>query len=293
MDRNRQVLGDTVEGLTVNTNDDVIIDVFRKLGMNPLVGGDLSALDLKFSIEENSIQTNQRGDRCEIHLPIPLGTKKLFCTLIIAQMIINRIKKITIPQSITFRCIEPRNTRALIVGVGGIGSTLYQTIYPPPLVIDRGIVKVTDLNRTCFSHSDLGEYKAAVLGGIVGDVTTDDLYDIFSGQDVIFSCVDNEDSRIAAYHIARQTKTQLIDVGVTGDGNHIAIKDYTNDCLICLYKTMQSLENTTCGGIITNMSLAAILAYGYFLSKYNTFYYFNISLLEEKEMNLSFSCFCK
>lgn len=136
----------------------------------------------------------------------------------------------------------------LLVGVGGIGS--YVAYHLAHLkanvqIYDGDKIEDHNLNRQIFYQNYVGKNKAQVIARKLGKLRKFNAYPTYFGSydlensknyDVIFSCVDNWETRWLLNDFAVENKIPLIDAGVTAFSARMEmfIPDYSH-CLDCRY----------------------------------------------------------
>lgn len=146
----------------------------------------------------------------------------------------------------------------VIVGVGGIGSNLFQKLarYAPInyniLLVDGDTVEAKNIERQCFTKNDIGKNKAECLAHKANNQllnrfkhypyyletkNMDKLAKQFEsiiprqhGKTIIFGCVDNHPTRKALEHILSENEVMLNREWLYIDG---ANERYTGDVVSC------------------------------------------------------------
>ncbi|KAL6122633.1 uba2 [Nucleospora cyclopteri] len=146
--------------------------------------------------------------------------------------------------------ITKKMTKILVVGCGGLGCELLKIISSFPnnriFVIDNDQIDQNNLNRQFFyTKADINKYKAKVLGEkcncefICNKIQNVDSYEFYKKFDIVFNCVDNNDTRSHVNQMCYLTKTRLIDGGSAGWLGQSFSAD--NECFDCLPKKQEKL----------------------------------------------------
>ncbi|NOZ81312.1 MAG: hypothetical protein GXP63_06600 [DPANN group archaeon] len=166
--------------------------------------------------------------------------------------------------------------KALVIGTGGIGNFLALDLallgITHVTLVDPDVIEESNLNRQPLLYGRVGKPKATVIGERMGliypGVSARPLVDFFSYKhddrgrfqvlpeplasehyDLIFSCVDNETSRLAINDYAVQTRTVLVQGRLgTGSGLHTYVPG-RNRCIDCQENLRASLENQKATGL--------------------------------------------
>nr|XP_013180937.1 unnamed protein product [Papilio xuthus] len=143
--------------------------------------------------------------------------------------------------------------KVLVVGCGGIGSELIKLIVQNDnldiTIIDFDTIELSNLNRQfLFTNDHIGKYKCQVIyekiqnlkphlkiNFLIGDIKSYDLT-FFNEFDVVYNCLDNNESREHVNLMCFLNKKKLIDGGSGGYKGQSCYFDYKNECFDCLPK---------------------------------------------------------
>ncbi|WUR05074.1 SUMO-activating enzyme subunit 2 [Vairimorpha necatrix] len=147
----------------------------------------------------------------------------------------------------------------LVVGAGGIGCELSKLLCLSSelkiTIIDFDTIELTNLNRQFFfTEQDIGKYKSEVVGQKIKDLTNWDVttitesifkydLDFFKKFDVVYNCLDNNETRSYVNLRCFLGNIKLIDGGSSGFKGQSCIFDYSNECFDCLPKPNQKTYN--------------------------------------------------
>ncbi len=163
-----------------------------------------------------------------------------------------------------------RNSRVAIVGVGGLGTNVSQTLamigVGNILLVDHDRVSITDLNRqVLFTEKDIGKPKVIVAKKRLEDLNPEvnievvqeklsgeNINDLLKHYDIIVDCLDNwETRRVLDLYIWNAGKT-LVHGAVNGFyGQVTTIRRGVTTCLSCLSPGTKNDEVPSIGPAVT------------------------------------------
>ncbi|KAF9760982.1 SUMO-activating enzyme subunit 2, partial [Nosema granulosis] len=141
--------------------------------------------------------------------------------------------------------------RILVVGCGGIGCELIKLLAKGEqnhlILIDFDTIELSNLNRQfLFLDEDIGKFKAEMICKkiknlipsceyLVDNIKNYDL-NFFKELDIVYNCLDNNESRGHVNLMCFLSKTKLIDGGSGGYKGQACYFDYSMECFDCLPK---------------------------------------------------------
>ncbi|EQB60122.1 sumo e1-like activator enzyme fub2 [Vairimorpha apis BRL 01] len=147
----------------------------------------------------------------------------------------------------------------LIVGTGGIGCELVKLLYNSVQIkitlIDFDIIELTNLNRQfLFTSKDIKKYKAQIVADKIKYITNWDVnviidnifnfnLDFFKQFDIVYNCLDNNETRTYVNTRCFLLKLKLVDGGSNGYLGQSCIFDYSKECFDCLPKQIPKNYN--------------------------------------------------
>jgi molybdopterin/thiamine biosynthesis adenylyltransferase len=144
-----------------------------------------------------------------------------------------------------------RRVKVAVLGLGLLGSftaiTLVREGFSQLKILDRDIVVEENITRQLYTPDDLGLPKAEALSRtimriapncivepIVADVTTAGL-EAVDECDVVVSCFDNAEARLAASRLACRAGIPLVDLGCEEDRGQVLVTVWGRTaCIFCL-----------------------------------------------------------
>jgi adenylyltransferase/sulfurtransferase len=167
-----------------------------------------------------------------------------------------------------------QNSTALIIGLGGLGSTtafyLASSGIGRLILVDFDVVELSNLQRQIIHfNSDIGRLKVDSAADKIlainpeieviklSDVNENSLKEMFEISDIVLDGTDNFKSRFIINKLSVQTKTPLISAAVIRfEGQVSVFKGWLRDkpCYNCLYE-MQGDEDENCtnNGVVAPM----------------------------------------
>ncbi|RLF14950.1 MAG: adenylyltransferase [Thermoprotei archaeon] len=162
-------------------------------------------------------------------------------------------RQIRIPEFGIEAQVRLKRKRALIIGIGGLGSII--SIYLTRagvgklLLIDRDKVSITDLNRQIlYTHEDVGKYKVKVaikklsemnpyvdVDGVSDEVNENNVDDYVREADIVIDGLDSFKTRLIVNDSCVRFKRPFIHGAVNGfNGQVMTIMPLKGPCLRCL-----------------------------------------------------------
>lgn len=148
-----------------------------------------------------------------------------------------------------------KNSRAIIVGVGGLGCPVAQNLARAGVgrltLIDHDTIDVSNLQRqSLFFDGDIGQNKAVtaknqlslhnpfVAIDVITEQVTQNNADIFgdvSEHTLLIDCTDNFASRDLLNRIARQNNLPLLSLSAIGEVGQLALYTKQTGCYRCVF----------------------------------------------------------
>lgn len=162
-----------------------------------------------------------------------------------------------------------RNTTAVIVGIGAIGSTtanlLARAGVKKLVLIDRDIVELTNLQRQMlFTEEDINKPKVIAvqehLKKINSKVEIEAYFDNLDytninlvKSDIILDCTDNLETRFLINEYAVKNKIPWIYSAVIGSSGYVFNTLPDRPCFRCVVKECKSLETCETTGVLNTI----------------------------------------
>ncbi len=147
------------------------------------------------------------------------------------------------------------NSRVLVAGAGGLGSTVIAVLAGTGIgtlgIVDSDVIELTNLNRQFIhKHEDLGKEKCFSAKRFVKELNPDinvetyhirldesNFSKIVKKYDIIVDCFDTFDSKFLLNKIAHETNKPLVQGGVSEFGGQATtIIPKETACLKCLFQ---------------------------------------------------------
>lgn len=125
---------------------------------------------------------------------------------------------------------KTHDAKVAIIGVGGVGSWIGQQLallgVDTMYLFDMDIVDIHNLNRSVFRESDVGKAKVSVFGAfceelnpavkvLSSNIKITSVRELPDDVDVVFSAVDNVETRLILQDWAKRTGKLVIDCGTS------------------------------------------------------------------------------
>lgn len=169
-----------------------------------------------------------------------------------------------------------KNSRVLIVGVGGLGCPLSQILARAGVgfihLIDFDVISRSNLQRqTLFAEQDIGKLKVETASRVLRihnefihvsennvRLESDNIIDIFSGimPDLVIDCTDNFNARYLINRACQTLRLSLLSNSAIGEVGQIALFDEQTGCYECLFGEQISnnspIQNCATSGVLAS-----------------------------------------
>lgn len=168
----------------------------------------------------------------------------------------------TIPQIGEAGQAQLRRASVVVVGAGGLGSTLLYCLAGAGVgqitVIDDDRVSLSNLNRQfLYTTEDIGKSKAETaakrlralnpeitITAVTQRISKENAGQLLDGSSLVLLAVDQLDTRLTVNAVCVELDIPLINGGVSGMyGSVQAVMPGTTPCLACLYKDGEEAES--------------------------------------------------
>lgn len=180
-------------------------------------------------------------------------------------------RQIMLPQWDIAGQLAVQNSRALVIGVGGLGSpaTLYLAAagVGELVLVDDDAVELSNLQRqVAHTEAQLGVNKAKsgeqaalarnkdiAVTAIAHRLNEQQLHQQVQRADVVLDCSDNLSTRLAVNEACVQLETPLVSAAAIGFSGQLSVfdaRDKTSPCYRCLYdESLETAMNCSENGV--------------------------------------------
>jgi molybdopterin-synthase adenylyltransferase len=213
--------------------------------------------------------------------------------------------------------VKLKNSKAVVVGVGGLGSVVATQLAAMGVghlrIVDRDFVEITNLHRQhLYGVDDLGYPKVEVaakrlkklnpyitIEPLALSVNQSNAEDIVRGMDVVVDGLDNMAARYAVNRACHKLGISYVfGAAVATSGNLSTIVPGKSACLECFYGRLDDKKLPKCGGVGVHPSVVNVIASlevseairlltGKEACLVNKLLYFDLEELEFNEVQLS------
>lgn len=171
--------------------------------------------------------------------------------------------------------LNVKNSRVLIVGVGGLGCPLSQTLARAGVgfihLIDFDVVGRSNLQRqTLFTEKDIGKSKVLMANRMLNmhnefievshrdiKLSDDNIDDVFCeiNADLVVDCTDNFNTRYLINRACQKLHLPLLSNSAIGEVGQIALFEGQSGCYECLFGQQNNHH-----GVVQNCATSGVLA---------------------------------